>query len=288
MRQNDIQVEARPTHFSKSLQTTASRKKFFGASRKSRLADGPTKFSESQKYHEILDRLKLLSIVSSTLPSLSLEHIATAILQDMYREYNRLRKLDISLLKEGYELFKEDHFQRSLVEFQRGYQMSCLIDFIEREYWTEIEDSVMKDKEKKKSLLQRLEEEREEIKLACKIPTPILACFHLKISVDFAQVKETAASAITIPEHSTSNNSQRTSTGLVSYHCGIIQTIQEIMRYKENYIGNRVTDKDKYEHETRRETVFKVTKKCIAILLECSCEKVDLSRESRHTKLTGI
>jgi hypothetical protein len=333
MRQNDIPLPVLPTHHSKSLlsaeNTSAHRRIMGSSSRKLRLtpvaggSDGDstsnmTTTETKQRYHEILNRLKLLSIISSTLPFLSLEQIATSLLHDIYSEYNRLRKSDLALLREGYELFKEYQYERCLVEYRKGYQMSCLIEFIEREYWTEIEDGVMRERQKKKTLLQKLEEEREEMKLACMLSylPPLSHCtsapplstsfllttflssvcsshFLLTIPIDVSKSKGTTSLSSTLlpskgkdlpKSYSENQSTQRTSTGLVSYQCGIIQTIQEHMKHQEDYIEHHATEQEKYEHETRREIVFKVTKKCLGILSECSWEKVDLSRESRHIK----
>jgi hypothetical protein len=190
MRINDIPLEVLPTHHSKSLQinNSAAHRAIFGSSsgadsksslRKSIRAsrsgvvmtnDPPTKALENQRFHIILDRLKLLSIISPpSVPPLSLENIAKSLLENIYLEYQRLRKLDLIYLKEAYELFKSYEYGMCLIEYQKGYQMSCLIDFIEREYWEDIKDGVIKERNQKKTLIEKLEEEREEMKLICKL-----------------------------------------------------------------------------------------------------------------------
>lgn len=165
MRLNDIRLD--PIESNKKSQLHIHQ-----LNRRMMTSSGPistfsTKAVETQKYHETINKLKLLSLISSTLPPLSLEDITTNILKDVYQEYKRLQKKDQSELKEAYELFKESQYDRCIVALQRGYQASCLIEFLEREYSLEITTAKLKEKQIKKSLIQRLEEEREEMKQAC-------------------------------------------------------------------------------------------------------------------------
>jgi hypothetical protein len=56
------------------------------------------------------------------------------------------------------------------------------------------------------------------------------------------------------------------------------------MKHKDDYLERHGTVQEKVEHETRKEVVFRVTKQCLGILLECSFDKVELSREICHSK----
>lgn len=65
------------------------------------------------------------------------------------------------------------------------------------------------------------------------------------------------------------------------YQCGLIKIVREHMQYDDEYIEHHGTQQEKYEHETRRDIIYKVTKKCLGIILGCAWEQVQLSREMR-------
>jgi hypothetical protein len=168
MRVNDIPLEPRPTHFSQSLLPTHRNlaRRSLSSSRPSS-ASSPS-LSSTSALDEILDKLRKLSIGSISSLHLSLEEIASHLLggdTSVYQEYCALLRSDVALVSEAFELFKESQFLACLMKLQHGYQVSCVLEFLEREYGDTIGEQRAETMKKKKTLIQRLEEEREEVRL---------------------------------------------------------------------------------------------------------------------------
>jgi hypothetical protein len=173
MRINDIPLDPLPTHYSQSQlpnqQNTTHRllssRRPSSANRAAPSTSSNPASATAEAYDQIINKLRKLALGSSSTLLLSLEQLASHLVTDVYEEYSHLLQSNITLITEAYELFKESQFSACLMKLQHGYQVSCVLEFIEREFSELILEKRTETMKKKKTLIQRLEEEREEVRL---------------------------------------------------------------------------------------------------------------------------
>jgi len=188
----------------------------------------------------------------------------------------KLKKQDNILLREGYEAFKIYQYDRCIALFDEASQCSGILEFIQRNYshllpinaptqssspytrLTEQQQKILRQPKKKKK--KKSGEEEDE------------------------NVDEQEGNRRVEEEEGEKKTTGPMLKGLVYLQCGLVQLVDQHRQCNGETIEIFGTVEEKYEYETRKDTIFKTLKQCLSVLEGCEWTEVNLTRANKFER----